>query len=390
MEIDLNVQYYLDVVLTHWKAVAVVFVVATVAAAAVSYLQQPVYEATVTLVEESFEYVDNPRLTSADKTLVKYYATLAHTESVETRVVEALGSSLDPAEKVPGVLLSRVTVREDTQNAMLFRIKAQADTAQKAKLIANTWAEQYIEEVTGYQPAWSSQLKEVEQELEAAEAALTAFRTESGVGLVEESGGNTAFAVLGPRGIYLEMKSGVWAEHQEACDDLGLVLESAREARDTGGSVEGLPLQLLSTRVISDRGQVSIESLRELGDLNSIIRALEEEEEALSAVTDRIRTEVEVLQQELADDQLEFERLVRARDLAESNHKALRDQMQEGRLFQTNTQIVSRAGKATLVGPDTKLSVIMGAALGLAGGLMAAFVLEYFEELRKKRAVRPQ
>jgi capsular polysaccharide biosynthesis protein len=390
MEIDLNVQYYIDIVIKHWKAVVVVFVVATLAAVVAAYLQQPMYQATVTLVEGSYEYFDNPRLSSLDKTVVKYYDTLAHTEAVEARVIEALGPSLDPAEKEPGVLLSMVTVQPDRENPAIFRIRAQASTAQKATQIANAWAEQYMEEVTGFESTWSNQLAQIAQELESAEAALDAFRQESGVGLVEEPTGATSFAVLGPRGIQLEMKSTLWAEHREAYDDLQLLLESAREARETGGSVADLPLQLLSSRVISDRGQVSVASVSAMEDLDSVIQALEAEEEALSGVIDQMGLEVTALQQELAADQLEWERLVRARDLAENNYKALSDQTQEAQVFQTNTQIVSKAGRATRSSPSRKLSVIIGAALGLAGGVFAAFVVEYYEELRKKRLVQSQ
>jgi hypothetical protein len=36
---------------------------------------------------------------------------------------------------------------------------------------------------------------------------------------------------------------------------------------------------------------------------------------------------------------------------------------------------------------DTELNVILYAALGLAGGVVAAFVLEYHEDLRNKRSV---
>jgi hypothetical protein len=36
---------------------------------------------------------------------------------------------------------------------------------------------------------------------------------------------------------------------------------------------------------------------------------------------------------------------------------------------------------------DIELNVILYAALGLAGGVVAAFVLEYFEDLRRKRSV---
>ena len=91
----------------------------------------------------------------------------------------------------------------------------------------------------------------------------------------------------------------------------------------------------------------------------------------------------EILQEELALDLLELERLTRARDLAESAYKALNSEVEENRLFQTNTQILSRATRAKLLGPDPKLNVILGAALGLAGGVVAAFVVQYLQDIRK-------
>jgi capsular polysaccharide biosynthesis protein len=387
MEIDLNVQYYMDVVLKHWKAVLLVFVVATVAAAGVSFLQEPLFEATVTLVEQTLEYYDNPRLSTLDRTVVKFYPTLARTEAIEDRVIETLGASLDASEKAPNALLSMISVAEDRENPVIFRIKARADNAQKAVLIANTWAEQYVEATTGLQPAWSSQLEQVEQDLESAEAALTTFREQTGLLAIEDPTGDMAFVVVGPRVRQLEKKLDLWAEHQQARDNVRLVLESAQEARGTGGSLEDLPLQLLSNKVISDRGQVSVESVVELEDLDAVIQALEAEEEVLTSVIDQMEQEVEGLQKDLAEDLVQLERLTRARDLAETIHKALRDEIQEALLFQTHTQVVSKATRAKLVGPNPKLNVIIGAALGLAGGVLAAFVLEYFQSVRTKRSV---
>jgi capsular polysaccharide biosynthesis protein len=390
MEIDLNVQYYIDIVIKHWRAVVVVFVVATLAAAVASYLQQPMYQATVTLVEGSYEYFDNPRLSSLDKTVVKYYDTLAHTEAVEARVIEALGPSLDPAEKEPGVLLSMVTVQPDRENPVIFRIRAQASTAQKATQIANAWAEQYMEEVTGFESTWGDQLAQLDQELESAEAALTTFRQQTGLFVIEDPTGYTAFVAVGPRVSQLEKIVDLWAEHQQARDNVRLVLESAQEARDTGGGVEDLPLQLLSTPVISERGQLSVKTVTELGDLDAVIQALKAEDEILASVVDRMEQEVEGLQKELAEDLVELERLERARDLAENTDKALRDEIEEALLFQTHTQVVSKATRAKLVGPNPKLNVILGAALGLAAGVLAAFVLEYFESVRAKGSVSSQ
>ena len=165
MEFELNAQYYLDVVLRQWKVVLVVFIVATLAALAVSFIQEPTYEATVSMTELTYDYFDVPRLSPLDRTVVKLYPTLARTEAVESRVIEAIGPSLSAAEKTPGTLMSMVTIREDKDNPALFRIRVQASDPGKATLIANTWAEQYIEEVDTFQLTLSSELETVEQDL---------------------------------------------------------------------------------------------------------------------------------------------------------------------------------------------------------------------------------
>jgi capsular polysaccharide biosynthesis protein len=384
MEFDVDVQYYLDVVLRQWKVVVVVFLVATLAAAAVSFIQEPAYEATVILTEQSFEYMDVPRLSSIDKTIVKLYPTLARTAAVESRVIEAIGPNLSAAEKTPGVLMSMVTLREDKDNPAIFRIRVQAHDPQKATLVANTWAEQYIEEARSFHLTWSSQLDALQQNLDSAEEALTKFRQETGLGLVEEPGGDQAFAVLGAPGVQLEKKVDLLAEHQQARDNLSLLLESAQLAHDTGGSIEGLPLQLLASRVISERGQLSIQLVRGQDSLDGVIRLLQDEEEIISGVIGQLEADVEAQQESLAQDLLELERLVRERDMAESAYKALDYEVKETMFFQTNTQILSRAARAALLGPDARVNVILGAALGLAAGVAAAFVFQYALDVRKK------
>ena len=205
------------------------------------------------------------------------------------------------------------------------------------------------------------------------------------MGLVEEPGGDQAFAVLGARGVQLEKKVDLLAEHQQARDNLSLLLESAQLAHDTGGSIEELPLQLLDSRVISERGQLSIQLVRGQESLDGVIRLLQAEEEIISGVIGQLEADVEAQQESLAQDLLELERLVRERDMAESAYKALDYKVKETMFFQTNTQILSRAAAATLLGPDARMNVILGAALGLAAGVAAAFALQYALDVRKKR-----
>ncbi|HJX37379.1 MAG TPA: Wzz/FepE/Etk N-terminal domain-containing protein, partial [Anaerolineae bacterium] len=384
MDSELDAGYYLDVVLRQWKAVLVVFVVATLAAAVVSFIQKPTYQATVTMTEQSFEFFDVPRVATLDKTVVKLYPTLARTEAVEAKVIEALGPILSLTEKTPGVLMSKLTLRADKDNPAIFRIIVEIDTPEKATTVANTWAEQYMDEVATFQMVWSSQLQAVEQGLQSAEDALSTFREETGLGLVEEPGGDNTFAVLGPRGVQWEKKVDLLAEHQLASDNLRLLIESARLARTSGRSIQDLPLQLLDTPAITQRGVISVEGATRQQSLDSVIQLLESEQEVIDGAKAQLSTEVNALQQELAQDQLELERLTRDRDLAESAYKAMANELEEIRLFQTNTQILSRATGAKLVSPDPRLSVVLGAALGLAGGVAAAFALQYVQDARKQ------
>jgi uncharacterized protein involved in exopolysaccharide biosynthesis len=72
VEMEISLQDYVDVILRHWPVVLAVFLVATVVATAVSFLQPSIYEASTTLVEESYEYLDTPRLSSRDRTVIKH------------------------------------------------------------------------------------------------------------------------------------------------------------------------------------------------------------------------------------------------------------------------------------------------------------------------------
>jgi uncharacterized protein involved in exopolysaccharide biosynthesis len=118
--------------------------------------------------------------------------------------------------------------------------------------------------------------------------------------------------------------------------------------------------------------------------LDDAILLLGAEESAISGTADQLGVEVDQLQMELSEDRLELERLTRERDLAEGAYKALSDQVQESRIFQANTQILSEATRARPLGPDVKLNVLLGAMLGLAGGIVAALAVQFLQDIRKK------
>lgn len=384
MEMEFNLQDYVAVILRHWKVVLIVFLAATATATLASFLQPSVYEASVTLAEKSYEFLDAPRLESLDKTVVKLYSTLALTEAVENKVVEALEPTLSPAETIPGTLMGMVTVRGDRDNPSLFQIKARADDPDKAVQIANTWTEQYLQVISNVEPPWTFQLQIVQQNLEAAEEALATFRQETGVRLIGDPGGDEAYIIYGLRGMELETKLLILAEHRQARDNLLFLLERAQEAKEADYGIDDLPLQLLNVPVIVDRGQLSAELVREQGDLDTLIGSLHAEEEIVSEVIDELIPEVEQLQEQLSQDASEFERLTAERNLARGAYNAVTNEVQEAQLFETRTEILSTATRAKFVGPNRKLNIMLGAALGLVGGVLAAFAAQYFRGVRKR------
>jgi capsular polysaccharide biosynthesis protein len=383
MEMEINLQDYVDVILRHWRVVLVVFLTATVVATVVSFVQPSTYEASVTLVEETYEFSAGPELQLSDRTVVKLYPTLARTEAVERRVVDELEPVLSPAEKTPSALLTKVTVRGDKDNPALFEITVRADDPDKAVQIANTWAEQYLQVASGLGVGWTSQLEVVEQTLESAEEELATFERQSGLGLVLSQEGDGTCILLGPRGLEFERRALALAEHRQAHNNLLLLLDKARQAKEASGAIEDLPLQLLNTLAITDRGQLSVDIVREQRDLDTLIQMLEDEEGIVAEVVDELATEVEQLQEGLVRDKLELERLTRARDLAEGSYTALANKIQESQLFRNSTQILSEAGRAKPVGRSPWLNVIAAGVWGLLVGIMLALGLEY---LRRRRA----
>jgi len=217
---------------------------------------------------------------------------------------------------------------------------------------------------------------------------LTAFEQETGLMFVEYPRGSEEFTlqfmIFGARGAELERKLDLLSQHQEARDSLLILLQRAQQAKRAGDTTDDLPLQLLSVPAIVERGQLSVEAVRELGDLDTAILALQGEEQILSYVIDELASDAEQLQQELARDKLELERLTRARDLAEGAYTALTNEVQESQLFQSRTHILSPATRAKFTGSSPLAGIALGAALGLAGGILAAFAMQYFEEIRKR------
>jgi len=388
MEEEIDLRDYLQVVMKRWRVVAAGFLVVVAVTVVSSLLRPPIYEATVTLIEPSYVLMAESRIVSLDEgaeKAVKLYPTLARNPAVEEQVVQTLESILSPAEKQPGALLAMVRAVGEGANHPIFRISARASDPEKTKQIANTWAEEYVEFVAEVSPLFSGELgffiaqfEEAEWDLAVTEEELTQFQGETGMGLA--SGDLDPYARLGDRGHEFKRKTLLLGDHRLARDNLLFLLQRAWEIKEGGGETRDLPLELLEVGAIADRGYLSAELVRQRGDdIGAVIALLKDEEKVISAVIDALAEDVARLQGELAADKLRLHSLEQRREVAREVYLTLSRKVQELKIRQKATRIVSPATVAQPVGPSTKISIVIAAALGLLVGIMAAFGLEYFE-----------
>lgn len=387
-EIDLG--EYFQVILKHWKVVAGALLLATIAATVAAFVQPPIYEATVTIMEPSYRLEVGGGLTSMDEKVgegIKVLPTVAKSATIEEQVIEALGSVLSPAERAAGALLKTVKVVADKNDPSLFQIKVRSSNPDKASQIANTWAEKCVEYMAGPTAKSSAELEFVnaelqaaEQEMMAAEEELARFRAETGLEVA--SGGLDPYAALGERGKELEAKTLLLASHRVAHDNLLLLLHAAQEVKDSGGAIIDLPLQLLNVDVIVNRGQLSPEMIKEQGsDIDTVIAMVQREERIISGVIDTLSAEVAQLQEELERDGVELAWLQRRQADAREDYELLSNKVQELEIRRSGVIIISPATKpGRSEGPISKpLMIAVGVAVGMVVGVFGAFVLEYFE-----------
>jgi len=400
-EIDVDLQDYINVILKWWILIIVVFVGAVAVSAVVSFRQPPIYQASVTMFERSYQVVAAPRLYSTDKAQ-KSYTSLAKSPLLEERVIQVLESALSPADKAPGALLSRVTVVPDKENPAVFEIKVRHIDPELAVRIANTWASEYIETFSELNagPATElafirEQLALAESDLETSEQALRAFEQESGLGIAPNQGYGFAIGSVmqdpyvwyGIRGKEFEAKTRLLADHLVARDNLVLLLDVAQEARDTGSGVDDLPLQLLDAPAIAGRGQLCAETIiQDAEDLDAVVGLLEAEEQSLTSVIDVLASQVEELHTELMQDKYQYLLLNGTRNALLERIAMLSYKAQELELEASGAYVIDRAVGAVVASPGPWLNVIVAGTLGLMMGIMLAFGLEYLGRARATSA----
>lgn len=410
MEEEIDLREYVDVLMRHWKWIVGLTLIAAITAGIVSLLLPPVYEARALVVvteprylmrfDPRFEMVNNAHET------YKAYPTLATSDDLLGQVIAALGESLTEEEQRLQAF-ARMVEASSGGDPSLIELKVKNRGAEKAALIANTWAELYVKHLNDLysqsleeERFFEEQLRAAKENLQAAEAALVAYQAQNLANVLQTR---------------IEAKQAALSRHLDINHSIELIIQDAfslrerlrlREGQETGSLADELAALLLELDTLSGKGELPIEvqiaggqsissrTVKEqIAFLDDLVTTLRTKKGTIEEAAEALSPEILALQGQCEEARAEERRLQRERQLAEEIYQTLSRKAEEARIAaQSETGDVRLASRAAVpekpVAPRKKLNVAVAGALGLMIGVFGAFALEYFQSPREE-SIRP-
>lgn len=432
----IDLRQYLDVLIQWWREIVLITISSVVLAVlgilGMRMILPPHYQASADVAivrrvsnvnfDERFQTTPEELGTNTANLSARRSALLGlvTTGTIAKEVISQLGAVLSPEEQIPANLLEMVTGEEagGTQSdSDLIRITVTADDAEKAALIATTWAHTYVQQVnTIYGQVPDEVFHSIEKELTqaresylASQATLEEFITTNRIDEL-----TSRVAVLQQRvtqGVSLQQAFLLqWQKTQEQLTTARALRAQVAQGGDGAARSNMAALQVLKMSIYSqppDDLQVEVRDIPEvtaaamLTDIESLIASLEGQLQDLntqiaagsaeaSATPDVEAQSLTMTLQALrmAKSQLETEtsrqlQLVQQRDLNWETFKTLSSKMAELNLTRAAASSEVRFGAEAVppasFEPRIRLSfgVLMAGGLGFGLALLVVFLASY-------------
>ncbi len=409
MQEDIGFHNYIGILATWWKWIVIWTAIAAFVAGVISFLLPPTYEAVATIVVTQPRYVAefDPRFEAVEmEPRYDAFSSLVKTADLEERVIAALEVESDEQLTVGDLQRMATISHGDDPSVIFLRIRHRDPVL--AALVANTWAQLYVERVREIygrteleETRLQAELRGPEENLRAAEEALVEFEAESQIAMLEselEAKSEALAAYLGLRERLrllvadAESLRGRLALEGSEAPTLGdnlsiLLLEVSSLSYGTPGttprsedeelpavSAPGAPLSLQLSFDESAFKGMTREEQRQI--LNNLMSSLTEREEPLNAAIERLSLELPVLQAQLQQQQGERDRLELDRNLAEETYRTLSRKVDEARVApQLEAGVVSIASAAhepkqplaTSMVTNVAVAAVLASMVGVAG-----------------------
>lgn len=319
------------------------------------------------------------------------YMQLATSWDLAQSVADSLHGQLHLQIKdiAPNVLLDHIRVRSGTGD--LFYIEAVMPSEEDATLLANTWARETVArapslyDMQGLLTQVTEMKGQIEEQVAAADLALSEFRAQTGVGITDSIWGGSAESAasvaltcadrFGSLGLRWQKESAVLATSEIARDHLRLVREAVEAEMAHPGSGATIPWDLLRVPLLEEDPDLAPAVLASQ-EPQAVIDLLSAKEAVLAETTEQVRERLQELNQQLAELNARLESLVRDRQRAEMLYREVLIAEQErvltdgayGKIYIVAP--ASKAQDAAVVGLEAKL--VIAAAVGLVVGVLVS------------------
>ena len=326
MDEELDLQPYMAALRRYWFLPVAGLVGAALLAAIISIWRGPVYSATATVLVPTPAYqwrFDAAIQTVADpkKDLRDDLLALARTPAIAERALALLENPATSGGQSAPAMLGAVQFTK--AGTSVITVQATAGDPATAAAVANAWADALVP-LASQLILQGADPKPVQAELDAAQARLAEvdkayerFKAETGIDL--RMGGGVAveegrlFSGDSLAKHELLLRNSELAEYRQALAHLRLLIQKAEQTRQAGGRIDSLPLELLHTRLLEERGQVMAQDLRAQTSWDGLLAKLRAEEAALAETEAALSADAIALQDSIARQYTELNDLERQR-----------------------------------------------------------------------------
>ncbi len=413
-EEEIDLREYINVLLKRKGIIILIFLIAVITAALVSYfVLQPVYEANVVIA------VSEPKIKSSlvVEISLEDYKNLIKDIEIEEELIRKLNLDKPPIEVTPYDLEKMITI-ELPKGTNLIKMNLQASDPKLTKDIINTWATLFVEknkrlyfdEVKKAKIGVEDKLKYAEKDFFEIEEKVIKFDETVNVEIMKYEVMYKIKNILSYGVMYkieniLSYQSGLFdvqlSLEREKARKVQIIIEMNEQERilklNKSIVVDQFFQQLISnftddnleianlTYVSEEINPIYYDLAKQLISTNILINSLIVEEDQLRKNIDDFNTNLENIKKELTEKRIIVSKLNREYSAKEKLYDSLYKQSEEIQFTETAEadllEIISLAYEPRApIKLNKKLNILIAGVLGLFVGIFAAFFLEFWQK----------
>lgn len=384
-EEEIDLREYINVLLKRKGIIILIFLIAVITAATVSYfVLQPVYEANVVIA------VSKPKIKNSlvDEISLEDYKNLIKDIEIEEELIQKLNLDKPPIELTP-YDLGRMIDIELPKGTNLIKMNLQASNPKLTKDIINTWATLFVEknkklyfdEVKKVKISVEDRLKHAEKDFFEIEEKVIKFKK-----------------MLSYESRLVDVQLSL--EKEKAVEEYIIIAMSKQEKilklnkltvddqffRQLLANITDDNLEIANLSYVSEEiNPIYYDLAQQLTFTNILINSLKAEENQLKKNINDFNASLEDLKKELTEKKSILSQLNREYSAKEELYNNFYKHVEEIRLTETSEadllKIASLAYEPRApIKPNKKLNILIAGVLGLFVGIFVAFFLEFWEK----------